>query len=170
MQFIIFPENLTQSPVAPVAPNINSFPRSNILSCGTKPGSLGPRPEQARPPSVGCLWRWPPDVLFNTWNSFSKLPKNFPTYKWSKHLTRQNPMEIDQSSWIFFFIFVPGIQIQILWDVPWKLGFHLNSIPFHAHDKIFYFDQMKGQTKQVWTTHGICLDGAVPIYDLYFKQ
>ena len=149
---------------------LDGIPRNNILSCGIQPGSLGPRPEQARALSVGCRWRWPPDVLFNTCRSFSKLPKNFPSYKWSKHPTQQNPMKIVRSSWIFFLIFYPCIQIQNLWYVPCKLWSHLNSIPFHAHDKIFDFDQMEGQIKQVWTTRGICWDGAVPIHDLYLKQ
>ena len=116
---------------------LDGIPRNNILSCGIQPGSLGPRPEQARAPSVGCRWRWPPDVLFNTCRSFSKLLKNFPSNKWSKHPTRQNPMEIVLSSWIFFLIFYLCIQIQIqnLWDVPCKLWSHSSSIPFHAHDQ-----------------------------------
>ena len=112
---------------------LDGIPRNNILSCGIQPGSLGPRPEQARAPSVGCRWRWPPDVLFNTCQSFSKLPKNFPSYKWSKHPTQQNPMKIVWSSWIFFLIFYLCIQIKNLWYVPCKLWSHLNSIPFHAH-------------------------------------
>ena len=81
---------------------LDGIPRNNILSCGIQPGSLGPRPEQARAPSVGCRWRWPPDVLFNTCRSFSKLPKNFPSNKWSKHPTRQNPIFLD-----FLFDFLP---------------------------------------------------------------
>ena len=86
----------------------------------SQPGSLGPRlgprPEQLRAPSVGCQWRWPPDVLFNTCPNLWKWPEN-----WATIDKRIRPSRILKQLPNLLRVSFNGLQIQILWDERWEI-------------------------------------------------
>ena len=111
-----------------------SSPRSNFSSSAIQPGSLGPRPEQPRAPTVGC-WTLVKVTPRRTIQYFSELFKITP-----KHTS--NPPESKVYQYRFYEMFVG------------QFWFHSDNIPFHDHFfsstsfflafdhyKIFYFDQ-----------------------------